>query len=98
MAVHSLAVGPEDIRGRLPRVYRLLADLSSTDFPEPLQADFEWVMSKLTARKPWWMGPEFGETPAQASVAAMQSKTAAKIAERIVYISDRILTVVMTDD
>jgi hypothetical protein len=52
MAVHSLAVGPEDIRGRLPRVYRLLADLSSTDFPEPLQADFEWVMSELTARKP----------------------------------------------
>jgi len=98
MAVHSLAVGPEDIRGRLPRVYRLLADLSPTDFPEPLQADFEWVMSKLTARKPRWMGPEFGETPAQASVAAMQSKTAAKIAERIVYIADRILTVVMTDD
>jgi hypothetical protein len=97
-AVHSLAVGPEDIRGRLPRVYYLLADLSATDFPEALQADFEWVMSKLTARKPRWTGPDVRETPAQASVAAMRSKTAAAIAERIVYLSDRILTVVMTDD
>jgi hypothetical protein len=91
-AVHSLAVGPEDIRGRLPRIYYLLADLSATDFPEALQADFEWVMSKLTARKPRWIGPDFRETPAQVSVAAMRSKTAAEIAKRIVYLSDRILT------
>ncbi len=98
-AVHSLAGGPEDIKGRLPRVYYLLAELSATDFPEALQADFEWVMSKLTARKPRWTGPDFRETPAQASVAAMRRKTdVAEIAKRIVYLSDRISTLVMTDD
>jgi hypothetical protein len=56
-------------------------------------------MSKLTARKPRWTGPDFRETPAQASVAAMRRKTdVAEIAKRIVYLSDRISTLVMTDD
>jgi hypothetical protein len=96
LAVHYLAVGPEDIMERLPRVYYPLADLSATDFPEALQADFEWVMSKLTAKKPRWTGPDFWETPAEASVAAMQSKTAAQIAKRIVYISERLQTIGMT--
>jgi hypothetical protein len=96
-AVHSLAVGPEDIKGRLPRVYYLLADLPATDFPEALQADFEWVMSKLTARKPRWTG--FPRDPRAASVAAMRRKTdVAEIAKRIVYLSDRISTLVMTED
>ena len=79
MAVHSLAVSPEDIKGRLPRVYNLLADLSVTEFPEALQADFEWVMSNLTAQK------------------RRQSKTAEKIAQRIVYLADRISTLMMTN-
>src|SRR5688572_26545554 len=74
MAVHSLAVGPQNIRRRLPRVYNILVDLSASDFPEPLQADFEWVMSKLTARKPRWTGPDFWETPAQATTAAMRGE------------------------
>ena len=103
-AVYSLAVGPEDVKERLPRVYYLLADLSVTDFPEALQADFEWVMSKLTDRKPRWTRPDFRETPAQASVAAMRRKTddgstdVAEIAKRIVYLSDRISTLMMTAD
>jgi len=63
LAVHYLAVGPEDIKGRLPMVYYPLADLCATDFPEALQTDFEWVMSKLTAAKPRWTGPDFWETP-----------------------------------
>jgi hypothetical protein len=89
MAVHSLAVSPEDIKGRLPRVYNILADLSVTDFPEPLQEYFEWVRRKLTARKLRWTERDFPDTPARASVTAMQSKTAVEIAQRIVYISDR---------
>jgi hypothetical protein len=97
MAVHSLAVSPENIRGRLPRIYNILADLSVSDFPEPLQEHFEWVMGKLTKRKPRRIDRDFPDTPAQASVAAMQSKTAVQIAERIVYILDR-LPDFMTDD
>jgi hypothetical protein len=95
MAVHSLAVSPEDIKGRLPRVYNILANLSKTDLPKSLQGHFEWVMSKLTARKPRWTQQDFPDTRVQASVARMRRETAAKIAQRIVHISDMLQTVSM---
>jgi hypothetical protein len=102
MAVHSLAVSPEDIRGRLPRVYNLLADLSVNDFPKAIQEDFEWVMSKFTARKPRWTDRDFPDTSARASIAAIRGKQATQkvveIAERIVRISDMLQTISMTPE
>jgi len=38
--------------------------------------------------KPRWTKPNFWKTPAQESVVAMRSKTAAKISERILYRPD----------
>jgi hypothetical protein len=93
-AVRALATGPEDMRGRLPRVYFLLDDLTPDDLPDALRDDFKWMMDKLTAREPRWTGPVFWETPAQASVAAMRNKTAVRIAEAIFYISDRLRDIV----
>jgi len=83
-AVYCLATLPDDLRGRLPFAYLVLIGLSRTDFPEVLQEHFDWVMSQLTARKPRFTE----ETPAQASVVRRHSKTLAKIAQRIVYISN----------
>jgi hypothetical protein len=93
-AVRSLALGPEDMRGRLPRVYFLLDDLTPDDLPEALRDDFTWVMEKLTAREPRFTGPAVWETTAQASVAAMRTKTAVRVAEVIVYISERLRDIV----
>ncbi len=93
-AVTSLATGPEDVRLRLPRVYPILADLSAHDFPETLREDFEWIIEKLTARMPRYCGPVVWETTAEASIAGMRKKTAVKVAQRIVYLSEKLRTLV----
>jgi hypothetical protein len=51
-AVSALATGPEDLRGRLWRVYPVLSNIRAADLPEPLRGDFEWVMEQLTAHPP----------------------------------------------
>ena len=96
-AVRVLAIGPEDMRRRLPGAYPVLAELSTTDLPEVLREDFEWVMSRLTAREPRWRGTDFWETPAEASVAGMRNNTAVRIAERIFYISERLRDIAAGD-
>jgi len=56
-------------------------------------------MSKLTARKPRWTGPDFRETPRASKRSCDAAQTdVAEIAKRIVYLSDRISTLVMTED
>lgn len=92
-AVVSLATGPEDIRGRLPRVYPLLANIHPDELPAALREDFEWVLKRLTSRPPRHNGPAVWETTAEASVAAMKTVTAAKIARVITSLSERLRTI-----
>ncbi len=96
-AVNALATGPEDMRGRLPRVYTLLRSIRRVDLPEALRADFDWVMQRLTAREARHNGPAVWETAAHASVAAMRPATAMKVARVIVGLSERLRTIVANE-
>ncbi len=96
-AVVSLATGPEDIRGRLPRVYPVLANIRPDELPAALREDFKWVLKRLTSRQPRHNGPAVWESPAEASVAAMKTATAAKIARVIAGLSERLRTIATND-
>jgi hypothetical protein len=51
-AVAALAVGPDDLRARLPRVAPLLRRIRPADLPGVLREDWRWVFAQLTQRPP----------------------------------------------
>jgi hypothetical protein len=96
--VHALAVGPDDLRGRLPRVYPLLSRIRTADLPAVLRDDFLWVIAQLTKRPPRYRGrPAAWETIVDARVAAMRVATRQKVAQRIVYLSERLRTIAASE-
>ena len=48
LAVQGLCIGRGDVRKRLITAIGTLQPLSSSEFPEALQNDFNWVMSEST--------------------------------------------------
>jgi hypothetical protein len=96
-AVVSLATGSETLRIRLPRVHPVLINIRAADLPDALRDDFEWVMTRLTARPPRHNGPVIWETTAEASVAAMGASTIGKVARVIVGLSERLRTIAVSE-
>jgi hypothetical protein len=93
-AVAALAVGPDDLRARLPRVYPLLRRIRPADLPGVLRDDWRWALAQLTQRPPRFRGrPAAWATIVDARVAAMRTATRMQVAQRIVYVAERLRTI-----
>ena len=90
-AERSLALGEGDMRSRLSSAFLCFHTLMETDFPEDLKPEYRWIMSKLTAREPYY---DYEGKVQVGSVArscqSMRNKTAASIDERLLHLKDKI--------
>ena len=93
-AVAALAVGPDDLRARLPRVAPLLRRIRPADLPGVLRDDWRWVLAQLTQRPPRLRGrPVAWVTLVDARVATMRTARRVQVAQRIVYVAERVRTI-----
>jgi len=83
LAVQDLCVGRGDVRNRLISAISTLLPLSSREFPEALQRDFEWVMSESTKYR---SDNPMHKSDLEATMRRIQNSTGEKIAKRIFYI------------
>ena len=86
VAVYRLATYPGDVRSRLYYAFESLAPVRTADLPEELQADFEWVLSRLTKHE------TEGQGKVWATLNRMRNATGVKIATRIVEIEAKLRT------
>jgi hypothetical protein len=86
LAVQTLCVGRGDVRARLVDAGMQLTPLMTSEFPEELQSDFDWVMHQLTQHP----ARHQHEGTIEASMARIKRKTGVKIAERILRMFWRI--------
>ncbi|MDO8481552.1 MAG: hypothetical protein Q7S75_00540 [bacterium] len=62
-----------------------------TDFPEDLRAEYRWIMSKLTAKEPYYDYEGKVQIGSVArSLQSMRNKTAGGIAEKLLFLKDKI--------
>jgi len=80
LAVQDLCIGRGDVRNRLISAINTLLPLSSSEFPESLQSDFEWVMSESTKYK---SDIPMHRSDLEATMKRVQNSTGEKIAQRI---------------
>lgn len=87
MATHSLAVGPGDVRERLCSAYQSFCTLTQEDFPEPLRADWHWIMQQLTR-----FGPRYDHDgrvqrgAVEETMRRIKKATGVRIAEKVVHV------------
>ena len=79
LAVEALCIGQGDVRARLVDAGMLLCPLRTSEFPEELQSDFDWVMHQLTR----YPARHQHEGTIAGTMARIKRKTGVKIAERI---------------
>lgn len=85
-AVYELAKGPGDVRSRLFAAYLVFHPVQPRDLPEELRADYEWIVTMPT-RYPKRFEREGAINH---TLSRMQNRTWVKVAQRIVYLSDRL--------
>jgi hypothetical protein len=97
-AVAALATGPDDLRARLPRVYPVLSRIRPADLPGVLRDDWRWVIEQMTQRPPRFRGRTAAtEEIVDARIAAMRKATRVRVAQRIVYLAERLRTIACAD-
>jgi len=84
-AVDIMATHSGNIKKRLHSAYIQFSPVTEKDFPEELKADYKWVIEKLTKKD-----PVFDEGRVKATLYGMHTKTAVKIAEKIVFLKNRL--------
>jgi hypothetical protein len=84
-AVYDLATGEGDARSRVDKAYYRFWHIWVNDYPKELREHVEWITEQLTNRS----GPQGKTIPFNLS--RMQNRTAAKIAERILFIYHELL-------
>lgn len=88
-AVRVLATGPGDVRSRLFGAYLHFHTVRPEDLPGNLRRNFRWIIRILTRREPRYIVKGMIiDGKVKASLAQMQNRTGAKIAERIVKIEE----------
>ena len=80
-AIDKMAVNSGTIKDRLYIAYVQFSPVTEKDFPEELKADYNWVIEKLTNKN-----PVFDEGSVRGTLFGMHTKTAVKIAEKILLI------------
>ena len=88
MAVNSLATGPGKVQDRLIDAYLDIHVIRLVQMPKELRDDFRWVTEMLTRREPRYRG----QGRLYASLARMRNRTGVTIAQRIVYIKEKLET------
>ena len=84
-----MAASPGTIKDRLNAAYIQFSPVTEKDFPEELKADYKWVLDKLTKKDSFFDGGRV-----RATLIGMHTKTAVKIAEKILYIRNRLKEIV----
>lgn len=91
-AERALAIGRGAIKSRLHDAFLCFAPLAEADIPVELRDNFRWIIQKLTTRAP--LKAKGSDTIISGSVSQtlhfMKNKTAQTIAERILYLRDRL--------
>lgn len=91
-AVRALTFGGGDIKERLKVAYGCFHPVTVADLPDHLKADFEWIKAQLLAKPP--LAAQGSETIVSGSLEqtlhSMRMKTGITIAERIVYVRDKL--------
>ena len=80
-AIDKMAIYPGTIRDRLLIAYDQFSPVTINDIPEELKDDYNWIIEKLTKKD-----PVFDEGSVRATLYGMRTKTAVKIAEKILLI------------
>ena len=89
--VRSLAIGPDDVRIRLIEASSIFWPLKADDFPEELRSELSKIKHDLSKREPEY--DHHGEVrrgSIEETLRHMHKKTAARIAERIVKLKERL--------
>ncbi|MBC8312475.1 MAG: hypothetical protein H8E72_09215 [Candidatus Marinimicrobia bacterium] len=84
-AVDRMAAHSGNIRERLHVAFIIFSSVKEDDFPDELKPDYCWIKEKLTKKE-----PIFHEGRVKATLYGMRTKTAIKIANRIVYLKNRL--------
>jgi len=84
--IYSLAVGPDDIRKRLFYAHQGFAHIRKEQFPEELQADWEWVISQLTKFGPVVHYGTLTRGSVEHTCSRIRKQTGVKIANKILEI------------
>ena len=84
--IYSLAVGPDDIRKRLFYAHQGFAHIKKTQFPEELQADWEWVIKQLTKFGPAIYFGTLTRGSVEMTCNRIRKQTGVKIAQKILDI------------
>jgi hypothetical protein len=91
-AIRTLTLGGGDIKERLKEAYGCFRPVTVADLPAHLKADYEWIKAQLLAKPP--LVAQESETIVSGSLEQtlhlMRRKTGTKIAERIVYLRDKL--------
>ncbi len=96
-AARHLATGEGDARKRVWTAYLAIHHFSPERLPDYLRDDFRWVLDQLTKRDPQRStvirhGMLSEEGKIEANLRTMTNKTAARIADRIYTMYQKILT------
>jgi len=84
-AVDIMATHPGNIKDRLVAANNQFSPVTKEHFPKELQEDYKWVIEMLTKKNPL-----FDEGSVKATLYGMHTKTAVKIAEKIVFLKNRL--------
>jgi hypothetical protein len=90
-AIRLLTVLPGDARARLEHAFAEFHPLTEEDFPPKLQRHYKWVMKALTKKGP--VLDQKGEVmrgSLEHTLKHMRKSTAAKIAERLWMLHDKV--------
>ena len=87
LSVKHLCTAQGDVRKRLVGAVTTLVPLLAREFPEELQADFDWIMAQSTKYKS--QIPEY-EGNIEATMKRIRNSSGEKIAERIFSLYSRI--------
>lgn len=91
-AVVCLATGEGDVRSRLCSAYREFHPLRPEWLPASLRGDYEWIVERLTSRR-----PVHDESRVEATMARMRNRTAAKIAQRLWDVYSRLTELLLRE-
>jgi hypothetical protein len=86
VAVHTLATGPGDVRSRLHDAFLAFHPVGEADLPADLREDYRLVRERLSRHD----ARHRREGRLAGTLGRMQNRTGVTLAERIVYIHDRL--------
>lgn len=89
-AVWNLCTGLGDARSRVKDSCRVICAIPAEHFPVDIQADFKWVVQKLSAAPALSVGKNIVKPSIDVSADRMKNKTASAIAAKVATIEAKL--------